>query len=116
MNQSLLEKNKRVPLNLRELTTSLAQLPGWEHADGKLRREFVFADFTEAFGFMAAIATRAEAMNHHPEWSNVYNRVRVELVTHDTEPAGGGITPLDVHMAKIMSDLFDKLRPASTAN
>lgn len=116
MDESLLAKNKRVPLSLRELTTSLGQLPGWEHVNGKLRREFVFADFAEAFAFMTGVAIRAEAMNHHPEWSNVYSRVTVELNTHDTEPAGGGVTPLDVHMAKIMSDLFGKLRARPSTN
>ena len=105
MRSADIDKNKRVPLSLRELTTSLAQLPGWQSKDGKLCREFVFEDFAEAFAFMTKIALKAEALDHHPEWTNVYNRVMVSLSTHDTVPPGGGITPLDVHLATLMNEL-----------
>jgi len=81
-----------------ELTRALAGLPGWSLADGKLHREYVFADFSAAFGFMTRVALEAERMNHHPEWSNVWNRVVVDLVTHDS----GGITASDVTLAKKM--------------
>lgn len=104
--QDIFQKNKRVQLNLRELTTALQQLPGWEHVDGKLRREFSFKDFTEAFSFMTAVALKAEKIDHHPEWSNVYNRVTIELCTHDTVPAGGGVTPLDTHLAKLIDEIL----------
>jgi 4a-hydroxytetrahydrobiopterin dehydratase len=90
-----------VPLTDDELTAAVAGLPGWEVVDGKLHREFRFGDFACAFGFMASAATFAEKLDHHPEWSNVYNRVTVDLVTHDA----GGITDLDVRTASRMSEL-----------
>lgn len=67
----------------------------WVIDDGKLHREYQFADFSEAFGFMVRVALVAESMNHHPEWFNVYATVRVDLVTHDA----GGITDLDFALA-----------------
>ena len=77
--------------------TQLPQLlPQWQLANGKLRRELRFADFVEAFGFMAKVALVAEAMGHHPEWSNVWNRVTIELTTHDT----GGLSDLDLQLAQ----------------
>ncbi len=84
-----------------EIKTRLASLPGWSLADGKLRREFRFADFSEAFGFMARAALAAEKMDHHPDWSNVWNRVTVELSTHDA----GGLTVLDFELAAAMDRL-----------
>ena len=80
---------------------ALARLDGWSLADGKLRREFRFADFVEAFGFMARAALVAESMDHHPEWSNVYSTVVVHLTTHDA----GGITQLDVDLAVRLDEL-----------
>jgi 4a-hydroxytetrahydrobiopterin dehydratase len=74
--------------------------PGWEIVDGKLHREFRFADFVEAFGFMARVAVVAEKMDHHPEWSNVWNRVTVDLVTHDAS----AITDRDVTLATRMNE------------
>ena len=90
-----------VPLTDDELAAAVSDLPGWEVVDGRLHREFRFGDFACAFGFMAAAATYAEKQDHHPEWSNVYSRVTVDLVTHDA----GGITDLDVRMAARMSEL-----------
>ena len=81
-----------------EIKKRLADLPAWTIAGGKLRREFRFADFSEAFGFMARVALVAEKMDHHPDWSNVWNRVTVELWTHDA----GGITDLDFELAQAM--------------
>lgn len=81
-----------------ELRGALGELPGWSLADGKLHRTFTFADFRVAFGFMASVATAAEAMDHHPEWRNVYRTVEVWLSTHDA----GGITALDVQLAREM--------------
>jgi 4a-hydroxytetrahydrobiopterin dehydratase len=69
--------------------------PAWSIADGKLHKTFQFQDFSEAFGFMARVALVAEAMDHHPEWLNVYKTVRVDLGTHDA----GGITELDFALA-----------------
>lgn len=73
----------------------LRELSGWTVAGGKLHREIRFADFVAAFGFMTSVALAAEAMNHHPEWSNVYHTVRIDLVTHDA----GGITDNDFALA-----------------
>lgn len=79
----------------------LGQLPAWTVTNGKLHREYRFADFVAAFGFMASVALVAEAMNHHPEWFNVYGTVRIDLVTHDA----GGITELDFRLASRMEDV-----------
>ena len=70
----------------------------WQWVDGKLERTLRFADFQQAFGFMAAVALAAERMNHHPEWFNVWNTVRIELNTHDA----GGITELDFQLAEFI--------------
>ena len=79
---------------------ALAQLPDWRAADGRdaIVRTFKFADFNAAFGFMTRAALLADKIDHHPEWSNVYNRVEVLLATHDAD----GVTALDVTMAKFM--------------
>lgn len=88
-----------------ELNEALASLPGWTLAGGKLHRDYRFPDFTHAFGFMAAAATAIERMNHHPEWSNVYNRVSVNLTTHDA----GGVTSLDVGLARLLDSIALRL-------
>ena len=85
---------------------ALASLPGWTYAGGKLHRELRFAGFAQAFGFMASAALVAEAMNHHPEWSNVYDRVVVDLVTHDAK----GVTSLDLELARRMNELAGAAR------
>ncbi len=82
-----------------EITARLESLPGWSLSGGKLRRELRFRDFSEAFGFMARAALAAEKLDHHPDWSNVWNRVTVELSTHDA----GGITALDFELAAAMN-------------
>lgn len=84
-----------------ELAKRLTQLPGWTLQAGKLHREYRFGDFVEAFGFMAGAALVAERMNHHPEWFNVWNTVRVDLTTHDA----GGITARDLELAAAMDHL-----------
>jgi 4a-hydroxytetrahydrobiopterin dehydratase len=84
-----------------EVEAKLGDLDGWSLVDGKLRREFKFGSFVEAFGFMASAAIEAEKMNHHPQWSNVYSKVTVELVTHDAK----GITELDFKLAEKMNAL-----------
>ncbi len=88
-------------MNDDEVAVALAQLDGWQLLDGKLSREYVFADFVEAIGFMVRVAICAEGLNHHPEWSNVYKVVRVELQTHDV----GGISPYDFELAAKMNQL-----------
>lgn len=79
----------------------LREIPGWTIEPGGLARTFKFSDFVTAFGFMASAALVAERMNHHPEWTNVYNRVTVRLTTHEVD----GISSLDFELAAKMSDL-----------
>jgi len=97
--------SKRSLLSESELKAALEGLPGWEAIGGKLHREYKFADFVHAFGFMAAAAVTIEAMNHHPDWRNVWNRVWIDLWTHDA----GGITGLDVELAGKLEALARKL-------
>ncbi|MGD9798017.1 MAG: 4a-hydroxytetrahydrobiopterin dehydratase [Acidimicrobiia bacterium] len=77
--------------------------PGWELRDGRLHREWVFADFSAAFAFMARVALLAEKLDHHPDWSNAWNRVVVDLVSHDV----GHVTPRDTRFAEAISALTD---------
>ena len=93
----------RKPLSEAEIASQLEQLSGWTLKSGKLHRELSFADFKEAFGFMTKAAMLSEQMNHHAEWFNVYNRVTIDLHTHDAN----GITQLDVDWAKA-ADAFCK--------
>lgn len=79
-----------------ELAEALATLPGWTVVDGRLHRELRFADFAAAFGFMARVAIVAERLDHHPDWSNSWNRVVVDIVSHDA----GGITATCVSLAR----------------
>jgi 4a-hydroxytetrahydrobiopterin dehydratase len=83
-------------LSAQELEAQLSQLEGWSVEKGKLHRQYQFKSFVEAFGFMSKVALVAESMNHHPEWFNVYNRVTIDLATHDS----GGITLKDVELAQ----------------
>jgi 4a-hydroxytetrahydrobiopterin dehydratase len=92
-------------LSDEELQAALRELTGWSVEDKKLHREYKFPDFSHAFGFMAAAATTIEKMDHHPEWFNVYNRVTVDLTTHDA----GGITGMDVRLAHKLEELASKL-------
>ena len=86
-------------LDAQRVQQKLAELPNWELRDEKLYRKFSFENFVEAFGFMTKAALLAETMNHHPEWSNVYNRVEVYLTTHDAN----GISEKDFELARLMS-------------
>ncbi len=86
----------RQKLSKVEVAARLTNLQGWEFIDGKLSKTFRFDSFVNAFGFMASVALTAESMNHHPEWSNVYNRVTIALTTHDV----GGISDLDFTLAQ----------------
>jgi 4a-hydroxytetrahydrobiopterin dehydratase len=85
-----------------EIRSALLELSGWTIADGKLHREYKFADFIHAFSFMTSGALVAEAMGHHPEWSNVYNRLTVDLTTHDA----GGISAKDFKLAAKLEALY----------
>lgn len=82
---------------------ALEQLDGWKEADGRdaISKTYKFADFEEAFDWMARVAKVAEEMDHHPEWFNVYNKVEVTLSTHDA----GGLTERDIRLAKKMDEL-----------
>lgn len=93
-------------LKVAELKSALRDLPGWTLAGGKLHREYKFPDFIHAFGFMAASATAIQEMNHHPEWCNVYNKVTIDLTTHDA----GGISAKDVALAAKLEALAGKLQ------
>ena len=88
-------------LSDEEISEHLATLDQWSMVEGKLTREYRFNDFIEAFGFMTRAAIVAEAMNHHPEWFNVYNKVIVQLVTHDVD----GISNYDFQLAARMEQL-----------
>lgn len=92
-----------------EIAERLSTLPAWTFADGRLRRTYHFRDFSEAFGWMSRVALAAEKRDHHPDWSNVYSRVTVELSTHDA----GGVTERDVDLAREMDRLFGEGGPAS---
>jgi 4a-hydroxytetrahydrobiopterin dehydratase len=96
-------KTKRILLAKQELEDSIKRLPGWEIVNGKLHKEFQFESFVRAFGFMTSVAITAESMNHHPEWFNVYDKVRVDLITHDL----GGISTFDVILAEQMNQLAE---------
>ncbi len=87
-----------------EIEAALASLPGWSLTDGKLHRELRFPDFMRAFAFMAEAALHAEKLDHHPEWSNVYGRVVVDLVTHDAK----GVTELDLELARRMNRIVER--------
>ncbi len=84
-----------------DIDEHLKNLPGWSVVNEKLHKEFQFDSFNQAFGFMTRAAMEIEKMNHHPEWFNVYNKITVELTTHDA----GGITKNDVNLAKILNSL-----------
>ncbi|MBX7153110.1 4a-hydroxytetrahydrobiopterin dehydratase [bacterium] len=92
----------RTKLDESEIQIQLKSLKGWAYVHGKLHKEFKFNDFVSAFGFMTSAALHAESMNHHPDWSNVYNRVTVGLNTHDV----GGITEFDFALARKMDALL----------
>jgi 4a-hydroxytetrahydrobiopterin dehydratase len=96
-----------IPLSAAEIEELAASLPTWTLVAGKLQRQFVFADFSEAFGFMARVALLAETLGHHPDWSNIWNRVSIALTTHDT----GGLTNLDVELARQIDGLVGQQKP-----
>ena len=84
-----------------DIDEELKGLQGWSVVNEKLHKEFLFDNFNQAFGFMTRAAMEIEKMNHHPEWFNAYNRIIIELTTHDA----GGITKNDVNLAKILNSL-----------
>lgn len=89
-------------LDTDEISGSLESIPEWRIESDKLFREFAFSRFVEAFGFMASVAIVAEKQNHHPEWFNVYNKVRIHLTTHEA----GGITENDFALARSIDKIY----------
>ncbi len=89
-------------LSESDIDEELKKLSGWNVKDDKLHKEFQFDNFNQAFGFMTRAAMEIEKMNHHPEWFNVYNRITVDLTTHEA----GGITNNDVNLARILNSLL----------
>lgn len=89
------------PLPQADIDTKLADLPDWHYQDGTLVAEFKFKDFFTAFSFMIKVATAAERAQHHPDWSNVYNKVSIKLSTHEA----GGVTQKDFDLAATISGL-----------
>jgi 4a-hydroxytetrahydrobiopterin dehydratase len=84
-----------------EIAAALESLPGWSRSGDAIARDWRFADFVEAFGFMTKVALLAEKADHHPEWSNVWNKVQIRLTTHDA----GGLTTRDMALASAISAL-----------
>lgn len=95
-------KNSIAKLSSQSIESKMTEITEWSLSEGKLYRRFVFKDFVEAFGFMSRVALLAETANHHPEWSNVYNRVEVYLTTHDA----GGLTDRDFDLAERINGLI----------
>ena len=93
-------------LSPQALAQALGDLPGWSEVAGRdaIQRTFKFADFNAAFGFMTRAALKADQMDHHPEWFNVYNKVEVTLSTHEA----GGLTTRDIALATFMDGVFGR--------
>ena len=97
----MVSNNNMIRLSQSDIDNELKNLAGWSIVNEKLHKEFQFDSFNQAFGFMTRAAMEIEKMNHHPEWFNVYNKITIELTTHDA----GGITKNDVHLAKILNSM-----------
>ena len=89
-----------------EIRREMDKNPEWIVENGKLKRTLEFDNFVQAFGFMTEVAIKAEKINHHPEWFNVYNRIKIELVTHDVN----GISNYDFKLARIIDKLYSTRR------
>jgi 4a-hydroxytetrahydrobiopterin dehydratase len=92
-------------MSAEEINQQLADLPGWHLNEAEIHCELVFKDFVSAFAFMTAGAIQAERLNHHPTWSNTYNRVNITLTTHDQ----GGVTDRDIQLARTFSEIAGQL-------
>ena len=93
-------------LSNKQLNEYLEDLDGWSIENEKLSKTFKFSSFIQAFGFMTQVAITSETMDHHPEWSNVYNRVEINLITHSE----GGITKLDTELAKKIDTISSSIK------
>ena len=89
------------PLSTKDIAGLNTSLPHWQVEADRLKRDWQFKDFSEAFAFMTRVALLAETMQHHPNWSNIYNRVSIELTTHDLD----GLSDLDVQLARSIDAL-----------
>ena len=89
-------------LTEEQIQTEIEKLSKWSVFNGKLHKDIEFSSFNEAFGFMTRASMEIEKMNHHPEWFNVYNKLTIDLMTHDA----GGITENDINLAKILDSLL----------
>jgi 4a-hydroxytetrahydrobiopterin dehydratase len=89
-------------LTQQQLDAALADFEGWEYRNRGIEKHFRFADFSAAFGFMTRVALACECRNHHPEWSNVWNRVDIRLTTHES----GGTTQRDLDLARAIEQLL----------
>ena len=96
------QTQQEIDQQLSEINATLADDQQWQVVEGKLVKQFVFKNFIQAFGWMTQVAMHAEKLIHHPEWSNVWNKVDVALVTHDVD----GISDLDFKMIKRMEKLI----------
>ena len=88
-------------LSEEQVKKEISSLQGWNIINGKLHKDFAFKDYVEAIGFMCRASIHIEKMNHHPEWFNVYNKISIDLTTHDA----GGITQNDINLARIFNSL-----------
>jgi 4a-hydroxytetrahydrobiopterin dehydratase len=91
----------RRKLNDEEVQEALAQLSGWSLEEGRLHKEFKFRTFARALGWMVSVGVEADKLDHHPDWSNSYNKVKVNLITHDM----GALSTLDIALAQKMDEL-----------
>ena len=98
------QQKKPRKLSESEIELAISDLKVWVVKDSKLHRSLEFKNFVEAFAFMTEIALRAEKMDHHPEWFNVYNKVTIDLMTHDVS----GISDQDIKLAKMINGIFEK--------
>ena len=98
------QQKKYRKLSGTEIESAISSLGAWAVKDSKLHRSFKFGNFVEAFTFMTEIALHAEKMDHHPEWFNVYNLVKIDLKTHDVD----GISDHDIKLAHLMNGIYEK--------
>ena len=97
----MMETEEYVKLSDKEIEVEINNIRGWKVINGKISKTIEFESFNEAFGFMTRVALEVEKLNHHPEWFNVYNKVKIELVTHDVE----GISNYDFELARIIDNI-----------
>lgn len=100
----------RIALSSSEVQEHLRDLPGWQLRDGALERELKFESFSQAFAFMTQAAFVSERLNHHPDWSNTYNRVLIRLMTHDI----GSVTMMDIRWASDVNKLLAQGAPTKS--